>query len=319
MQKPTRPLATRPPKPVSLPVKIAFATGGLVLSAATLGLVLYEVSGGFTPSRSAPTSNSLPLSPSHFTPVQVVSSEKSDTLGQHKLIKLKLAKEMIPPSHTTAPVFSVYLKDSDIQVERAYTPLKGLDENGEMLFWVKRYENGEVGRWFHRQKVGEQVEIRGPVRTLDWDEGKWDEVVLISGGTGITPFYQLLHNVFTRKGNQQPSSEQVALPRDTHFTLMHASRSVETLPPPAILDDLRMWARDHPDRLSLRLFVDPKKGDPGDSAGVHPGRIDAQTIQEVRQERKLVKQPTWLEWLRGTATGPDRNKKVLFVVCGPEP
>lgn len=179
MQKPIRPLATRPPKPVSLPVKIAFATGGLVLSAATLGLVLYEVSGGFTPSRSAPTSSSLPLSPSHFTPVQVVSSEKSDTRGQHKLIKLKLAKDMTPPSNATAPVFSVYLKDSDIQVERAYTPLKGLDENGEMLFWVKRYENGEVGRWFHRQKVGEQVEIRGPVRTLDWEEGKWDEVVLV--------------------------------------------------------------------------------------------------------------------------------------------
>ncbi|KAG8956752.1 hypothetical protein FRC04_000230 [Tulasnella sp. 424] len=319
MQRPTRPLTSRPPKPVSRPVKIAFAAGGLVLSAATLGLVLYEVSGGFTPSRSAATSGSLPLSTSHFTPVQVVSSEKSDSLGQHKLIKLKLARELTPPSSTVAPVFSVYLKDSDIQVERAYTPLKGLDENGEMLFWVKRYEHGEVGRWFHRQKVGEQVEIRGPMRTLDWEDGKWDEVVLISGGTGITPFYQLLHNVFTRTGDQKSSSEKVPLPRDTHFTLMHASRSVETLPPPVILDDLQKWARDNPDRLSLCLYVDAKEGDPSTSKDVRPGRINAKTIQEVREQRKLVKQPTWLEWLRGTATGPDRNKKVLFVVCGPEP
>lgn len=189
MQRPARPFTSRPPKPVSRPVKIAFAAGGLVLSAATLGLVLYEVSGGFAPSRSAATSSSLPLSPSHFTPVQVVSSEKSDSLGQHKLIKLKLAKELTPPSSTVAPVFSVYLKDSDIQVERAYTPLKGLDENGEMLFWVKRYEHGEVGRWFHRQKVGEQVEIRGPMRTLDWEDGKWDEVVLVRA--------EVLHDAIT--------------------------------------------------------------------------------------------------------------------------
>ncbi|KAG9005379.1 hypothetical protein FRB90_010401 [Tulasnella sp. 427] len=300
-------------------MKVAFATGGLVLSAATLGLVFYEISGGFTPSRSASTSSTLPLSPKHFTPVQVVSSEKSDSLGQHKLIKLKLAKELRPPSSTLAPVFSVYLKDSDIQVERAYTPLKGLDENGEMMFWIKRYENGEVGRWFHRRTVGEQVEIRGPTRTFDWEDGKWDEVVLISGGTGITPFYQLLHNVFTRTENRKPSSEGASVPRDTHFTLMHASRSPETLPPPIILDDLRKWANEHPERLSLRLFVDRRQGDANDALDIRRGRINEESIQAVRKERKLAKEQTWLEWLRGTATGPDRSKKVLFVVCGPEP
>ena len=57
-----------------------------------------------------------------------------------------------------------------------------------MRFWVKRYEKGEVARWLHAKRVGENVEIRGPVQTWGWREGVWDEVVMVSalliGGCG---------------------------------------------------------------------------------------------------------------------------------------
>lgn len=170
------PTLTRRPAP--LPVRIAFVAGGIFLSAATLGAVLFEASGGSKPSRATITSSALPLSPSHFTPVEVTQSTPTGTTGTHKLISLKVPPRLktVPPP----PVFSVYLKDSDIQVERPYTPLKGLESDGTMTFWVRRYDHGEVGRWFHRRKVGETVEIRGPVTTLEWQDGRWDEVILVS-------------------------------------------------------------------------------------------------------------------------------------------
>ncbi|KAG8901270.1 hypothetical protein FRB99_005419 [Tulasnella sp. 403] len=278
-------------------------------------MVFYEVTGRSEPSRSAATSKDLPLSHSHFTPVKVTQSTPSDNVGATKLITLKVPKELkpLPP----APVYSIYLKDSDIQVERPYTPLRGLEQDGEMTFWVKRYENGEVGRWFHRRKVGETVEIRGPVKTLDWEEGRWDEVVLISGGTGITPFYQLLHNVFWGRQVTTPSDgSSVALAPKTHFTLMHASTSPETLPPPMIMDDLRSWAKEYPDELSLKIFVDSKGTDTSNL--VTEGRIDGTSIEQVREERRLVDYKTWLGWRRGSPRLA-AEKKVLFVVCGPEP
>jgi len=78
-----------------------------------------------------------------------------------------------------APIWSVYIKDDDIQVERPYTPLEGLDEDGCMKFWVKKYEKGEVGRWLHSKNVGDTIEIRAPLKTWNWKDDPWDDVVMV--------------------------------------------------------------------------------------------------------------------------------------------
>jgi cytochrome-b5 reductase len=84
-----------------------------------------------------------------------------------------------PSSCGLDPIWSVYIKDDDIQVERPYTPLEGIDEHGHMLFWVKKYEKGEVGRWLHSKHAGDIVEIRGPVKTWIWQEDTWDEIIMV--------------------------------------------------------------------------------------------------------------------------------------------
>lgn len=99
---------------------------------------------------------------------------------------------------------------------------------------------------------------------------------------------------------------------------MHASRSVETLPPPAILDDIQGWAASHPDELTVRLFVDPK-GDAQTSSTVVPRRIDSEAIEDIRKERGLLQRVSLIDWLRGRPAEKNEQKKVLFAVCGPEP
>ena len=78
-----------------------------------------------------------------------------------------------------SPIWSIYIKDDDIQVERPFTPLEVIDAHGRMKLWVKKYEKGEVGRWLHSKKVGDTIEIRGPLRTWSWQEEKWDEVITV--------------------------------------------------------------------------------------------------------------------------------------------
>jgi cytochrome-b5 reductase len=77
------------------------------------------------------------------------------------------------------PIWSIFIKDDDIQVERPYTPLFGIDEKGTIKLWVKRYSRGEVGRWLHSKRAGDTIEIRGPLQTFPFREGKWDEVVMV--------------------------------------------------------------------------------------------------------------------------------------------
>jgi len=128
-------------------------------------------------SRSAPTLKTAPLSLNHFTPVTVTSSVQCTPYT--KMLTFTIPKELIPAANELQPIYCIYVKDSDIQVERPYTPLEGIDEEGRMQFWVKRYQGGEVGRWLHERKVGEEIEIRGPVQNVGWLDGEWDEIIMV--------------------------------------------------------------------------------------------------------------------------------------------
>ncbi len=131
-------------------------------------------------SRSAPTYANVALSPAHFTPVTVTATEPCLDPNT-RLITLTVPRQSLPPLRESifAPVWSIFIKDDDIQVERPYTPLEGIDEDGRMKFWVKRYPKGEVGRWLHTKKVGDQIEIRGPLQTWRWQDNEWDEIVMV--------------------------------------------------------------------------------------------------------------------------------------------
>lgn len=130
-------------------------------------------------SRSAPTNPLEPISPSHFNPAVIISSEPCGP--NTKLITLSVPPHLLPScsSPALAPIWSVFIKDDDIQVERPYTPLEGIDDCGRMTFWIKKYSDGEVGRWLHSKNVGDTVELRGPVKTWNWQDGVWDDVVMV--------------------------------------------------------------------------------------------------------------------------------------------
>lgn len=128
-------------------------------------------------SRSAPTSSDAPLSPSHFTPATVESTVGSGP--NTKLMTLVIPPNLIPQS-ALGPIWSVFIKDDQIQVERPYTPLYGIDESGRMEFWIKKYPKGEVGRWLHSKAVGDTIELRGPLSTWHWKEDAWDEVIMVN-------------------------------------------------------------------------------------------------------------------------------------------
>ncbi|KAI9512266.1 ferredoxin reductase-like C-terminal NADP-linked domain-containing protein [Russula earlei] len=259
-----------------------------------------------------------PLSPSHFIPVTV--SEKSHA-GPDLVVLTLLIPPDSHPSDKNAPSFdtiwSIFIKDDDIQVERPYTPLFGLGEEGDIKLWVKRYPRGEVGRWLHTKQAGDTIEIRGPMKTFPFQGGKWDEVVMISGGTGFSPFHQLLFHHLLH-------SDVTAR---TRFTLLHASRSPAELPPLTLLQPLIDFAIAHPEYLRLELFVDSTSGAPWpESVAKHlkVGRVDRFSIAHALGISDGAR--SWFSWFTNlwTREQPNvgdsdiRRKNVLVLVCGPE-
>lgn len=140
------------------------------------------------------------LSPLEFHPFIITHKQKID--DEHYLVEVKPKNTKWQYSHFTHyerkslwdgdRIWSVEVKQPQIMVVRAYTPLplyflksartrsgeeepllkviengdKNADHNGTMVFYIKRYNDGEVSRYILDKKVGEEIELRGP--TIDY-------------------------------------------------------------------------------------------------------------------------------------------------------
>lgn len=76
--------------------------------------------------------------------------------------------------------------------------------------------------------------------------------------------------------------------------------------------------------LTVRLFVDtPTPSDPLVVTGVtaSTGRIGKDDVVHVLRDRGVIARPqTWLEWIRKIKPQcSTKEKKIMFLVCGPEP
>lgn len=136
----------------------------------------------------------------------------------------------------------------------------------------------------------------------------------ISGGTGITPFCQLIHKELLSQSS--PNTK-------TRFTLLHSSRRPIELPPSEILGPLIFHSRAHPDKLRLSLFVDESEGPAHPavpSSSLTVGRIDKEVIERAMGSGNRSR---W-RGLFGVSSKPapqeggDGQKTVMFLVCGPD-
>ena len=109
------------------------------------------------------------------------------------------------------------------------------------------------------------------------------------------------------------------MPSKTRFTLLHASRSAGDLPPPAILGPLTSIAQDDPSRLRLKLFVDDKTSSGDSPYDLNVGRIDRKAVEDMLEIRRpsVWDKLLWRKFDPKGVTGEGR--KVLFLVCGPDP
>ncbi|KAG5518637.1 hypothetical protein PMAC_002606 [Pneumocystis sp. 'macacae'] len=138
------------------------------------------------------------------------------------------------------PIQSVLLKNSDIQIQRHYTPIF-LGPSSVVLL-VKCYEDGEVSRWIHKKCMGDRIELRGPFLEWAWDKHRWKRVLFIAGGTGIAPAYQLLSHVFKDRDEHIPE-----------FHLIYANRTPNEI---LLKEELDFLQRKHSKSLKITYFVD---------------------------------------------------------------
>ena len=67
---------------------------------------------------------------------------------------------------------------------------------GYMDFIIKKYPNGPMTEHIHSMAPGQRLDIKGPIPKYPVEENKHEHIAMIAGGTGITPMYQVIRNIF---------------------------------------------------------------------------------------------------------------------------
>ena len=123
------------------------------------------------------TSKSKRLSYATFTSL-IVDDIKPITQDS-SIISLLVRADQLPdpsiyPDPCDTPLQAIYIRQPELQIQRAYTPLdlSALRTEGDseatlktIKILVKKYNDGEVSSFLHRLRKGDAVDVRGPVRT----------------------------------------------------------------------------------------------------------------------------------------------------------
>lgn len=86
-------------------------------------------------------------------------------------------------------------------VVRPYTPINA-DGKGVVSLIVKTYPNGTMSKHFATLKVGDTMEVKGPLPKFKYEVGSLESVTLIAGGTGIAPVLQLAEAILNNKDDK---------------------------------------------------------------------------------------------------------------------
>lgn len=111
---------------------------------------------------------------------RVLTLQSSEALNFPQALQTSAAQSDV---RSRLAIYSYCVKEPNIQVERAYTPLSALSrmDSSVLQLLVKRYRDGEVSRYLHRVRQGSDVSLRGPEVTwqLPEDAPVPDHIVMV--------------------------------------------------------------------------------------------------------------------------------------------
>lgn len=181
---------------------------------------------------------------------------------------------------TASLLLAKYVTPKGNNVVRPYTPISDNEEQGTIQFLIKKYPTGKFGNHIFGLKENDTVSFKGPITKWKWTANQFENVTLIGGGSGITPLYQLLHQI-----TKDPSEK-------TKVHLIYGNKTAQDILLKKELDDI---AAKHSDRVKLTYFLD--EGD------------DSVNNAQVGYITK--------DWLKENIPGADNSHQVF--VCGPAP
>jgi cytochrome-b5 reductase len=184
------------------------------------------------------------------------------------------------------------IPNTDSMIVRPYTPISTNADIGTVDLLVKNYgaQGGLMSRYLHEIQEGDtsiqmkHIPFNVKIQASEFaGNNRYEHIVMLVGGTGITPMIQALHAIL---GDAERSKTKV--------TMLYGSKTSDDILGAALL---RNWAASFPDRFRL---VDILSDEPADS--------------EWSGERGFIDRAKLEKYLPTVAAD-----QAMIFVCGPPP
>ncbi|CAN9113174.1 unnamed protein product [Alternaria alternata] len=153
-----------------------------------------------------------------------------------------------------------------LPVIRPYTPITSPDNPGVVDLLVKRYPGGKQSTHLHSLAVGEKLFVVAAIPGFSWKPNLTSHVILIAGGSGITPVFQLMQGIL-----RNPEDK-------TSTTLILGSKDNDGL---LLKSELDQVAKDYPARVKASYTVSHLI----EGSTTREGHIDKEFLETILPHR----------------------------------
>ena len=232
----------------------------MILGAGPIGLVVVAALPYVAPSPEPQRFSSFRKSTSHFSGAQLALPERSldkspldpkqfrsfPLIGREELPANSIRLRFGLPTNEMRlglPVGQHVVLEADIdgKVLRSYTPSSSPNRTGSFDLVVKVYPGGKMGTYLSKLAVGSSISCRGPKGSMKYYKGWAKNILMIAGGSGITPMYQMLLAICEDEED------------NTKTTLLFGNAKESDILLRAELDKLQ---KEHPDKLAVVYVID---------------------------------------------------------------
>lgn len=146
---------------------------------------------------------------------------------------------------TASALLAKFVTEKGNNVVRPYTPITDTEKTGSFDLLIKKYKDGKMTNHIFDLKPSDTLSFKGPILKWKWQPNQFQDITLIGGGTGITPLYQVIHQVL-----KNPEDK-------TKITLVYGNKSPEDI---LLKPELDTLAKKYPDRFAVKYYVDSDAG-----------------------------------------------------------
>ena len=184
------------------------------------------------------------LNPASFKPFKIISV--TQVSPNTNLIRLEI------PNNKTLGLsvgrhVSVQANINGSKVIRPYTPSSAPSQRSYFELLIKRYELGKLTPYLHSLRVGDTLEVRGPIGRFKYTRNEYKRIGFIAGGSGLTPCLQVIRCIL-----EGPEGVGDA----TKFVLFFQNRTEADI---LLHEELEALAERHPSRLKVFFFLSNPK------------------------------------------------------------